>query len=76
MKVRELIRMLEQLDQDKMIVIDGYEGGCNFPEQVHHVQINVDEENTTDWYYGKYDFVLPGDEGYVPGEWNSYLLKA
>jgi hypothetical protein len=34
MKVSELITKLQELDQDKMIVINGYEGGCNFPDWV------------------------------------------
>jgi hypothetical protein len=32
MKVSELITKLQELDQDKMIVINGYEGGCDFPD--------------------------------------------
>lgn len=73
MTVRELIEKLQQLDQDKMIVINGYEGGCDFPNHTAPVKIVLDQN--TEWYYGKHDYVLPYNEEYVEGEWNAYVLE-
>jgi hypothetical protein len=73
MTVRELIEQLQQLDQDKMIVISGYEGGCDFPNHIAQVKVNLDVN--TEWYYGKHEYVLPIDEEYVEGEWNAYVLE-
>lgn len=74
MTVRELIEKLQQLDQDKMIVINGYEGGCDFPNHTFKVKVNLDVN--TEWYYGKHEYVLPTEEDYNPDEWNAYVLEA
>lgn len=73
MKVSELITKLQELDQDKMIVINGYEGGCDFPETLSQANIRLDVN--TEWYYGKHDYMHPFSEEYVEGEWNAYLLE-
>lgn len=73
MKVRELIEELQKLDQDKMIVIKGYEGGCDFPNHIAQVNINLDVN--TEWYYGRHEYVLPIDDEYAPDEWNAYVIK-
>ena len=74
MKVSELITKLQELDQDKMIVINGYEGGCDFPETLSpaNIRLNVN----TEWYYGKHNYTHSYDEEYVEGEWNAYLLES
>lgn len=69
MKVRELIEQLQKLDQDKMIVIDGYEGGCDFPN--HTAKIKVILDQNTEWYYGKHELEVPVDD-----DWNGYVLGA
>jgi hypothetical protein len=74
MKVRELIEELQKLDQDKLIVINGYEGGCDFPNHLCQVKINLNVN--TAWYYGKHEYVLPLDDEYNPDEWNAYVLEA
>ena len=74
MTVRELIEQLQKLDQDKMIVISGYEGGCDFPN--HTAQVKVNLNVNTEWYYGKHEYVLPTYDEYVEGEWNAYVLEA
>ena len=74
MTVRELIEKLQQLDQDKMIVINGYEGGCDFPNHTAQVKINLDVN--TEWYYGAHEYVLPINDEYNPDEWNAYVLEA
>ncbi len=73
MTVRELIEQLQKLDQDKMIVINGYEGGCDFPNYTARVKVILDQN--TKWYYGKHEYVLPTDDEYVEGEWNAYVLE-
>jgi hypothetical protein len=74
MTVRELIEKLQQLDQDKMIVINGYEGGCDFPNHTAQVKINLDVN--TEWYYGAHEYVSPINDEYNPDEWNAYVLEA
>ena len=73
MKVSELITKLQELDQDKMIVINGYEGGCDFPNSLAkaNIMLNVN----TKWYYGRHDYIHAYDTKYVEGEWNAYLLE-
>jgi hypothetical protein len=70
MTVRELIEKLQQLDQDKMIVINGYEVGCDFPNHTYQVKVNLNVN--TEWYYGKHECVMPLDND----ECNAYMLKA
>jgi hypothetical protein len=74
MKVSELITKLQELDQDKMIVISGYEGGCDFPASLAktNIMLNVHKE----WYYGKHEYIYPHDEEYVEGEWNAYVMES
>jgi hypothetical protein len=74
MKVSELITKLQELDQDKMIVISGYEGGCDFPASLAktNIMLNVNKE----WYYGKHEFIRPHDGEYVEGEWNAYVMES
>ena len=74
MKVSELITKLQELDQDKMIVISGYEGGCNFPNTLSKANIVLDQN--TEWYYGKHDYIYSYDEEYVEDEWNAYRLQS
>lgn len=74
MKVSELITKLQELDQDKMIVINGYEGGCDFPNSLVKAKIALDVN--TEWYYGAHDYIHPDNEEYTEGEWwNAYLLE-
>lgn len=74
MKVSELITKLQELDQDKMIVINGYELGCDFPNAFTKVNIMLNQN--TEWYYGKHNYTHSYDEEYVEGEWNAYLLES
>lgn len=74
MKVSELITKLQELDQDKMIVISGYEGGCNFPASL--AKANIVLNVNTEWYYGKHEYIHPHDGEQLDGEWNAYLLEA
>jgi hypothetical protein len=73
MKVSDLIEKLKELDQDKYIVINGYEGGCDFPNFFTKARILLDQN--TEWYYGKHDYIFPHDDEYVDGEWNAYTIE-
>lgn len=53
MKVKELIKALEQFDQDAMVVVSGYEGGYNYVDQFEEFKIK--ENVYTEWYYGQHD---------------------
>lgn len=67
MKVSDLIEKLKELDQDKYIVINGYEGGCDFPNFFPKVHIVLDQN--IEWYYGKHEVDYNG------GEWNAYIIE-
>ena len=53
MKVKELIKMLSEQDQESIVVISGYEGGVHEPKSLnkHVVELNVN----TSWYYGEHE---------------------
>lgn len=70
MKVHELIEMLQKLDQNKYVVISGYEGGCDFPKRAIKSKITLNQY--TEWYYGDHEY----EHNYEDGEWNGYILKA
>lgn len=53
MKVHELIDLLKQQDQNAMVVVSGYEGGCTEVTCVGrtHLDLNVNSA----WYYGEHE---------------------
>ena len=55
MTVREFIAYLQTLDQDRRIVVSGYEGGYNDVEKTYDVFLKLD--HNTEWYYGKHEGV-------------------
>lgn len=66
MKVKELIQILQAMDQEALVVVSGYEGGVNDVDHVkeHEVALNVNDgcsymgKHEVDWnpnYYG-YDY--------------------
>jgi hypothetical protein len=63
MKVKELIKLLELQDPEKMIVVDGYEGGFNELKSIQHICININPDKEKDpeklWYYGDYEECIP-----------------
>jgi len=61
MKVKELIPMLEHLDPDAIVVVDGYEGGViePLPPNAVEVVLNVHSEE----YYGPHDLASAGEAG-------------
>lgn len=73
MTVRELIEKLQQLDQDKLVVIKGYERGCDFPNRIAQVEVSLDVN--TEWYYGRHELVFPISPDFKQENWNAYILE-
>lgn len=55
MKVKELIKKLQELDPENMVVISGYEGGLNEITMIEEVKIKKDVNSVR--YYGKHEEV-------------------
>jgi hypothetical protein len=53
MKVKELIEILQKLDPETLVLVDGYEGGYAVP--IGTKQIEVCGPFEREWYYGEYD---------------------
>lgn len=66
MKVKELIELLKLEDQEKLVVVDGYEGGFDELKSVKHIciAINPDKQKNPErlWYYGDYEECIPRPE--------------
>ena len=63
MKVKDLIKKLEQLNPELHVFIHGYEGGYSEVESISEEEefaLNVHSE----WYYGSHE--LAKDKMYVP----------
>ena len=56
MKIKDLIKELQQHDPEMQVIRAGYEGGVDFVAHVvcHEVALDVNE----DWWYGKHEIVL------------------
>ena len=52
MTAKELIEVLQKLDPDTLIVVDGYEGDYDVPKGVERIYVSGPKE--TKWYYGDY----------------------
>jgi hypothetical protein len=52
MKAKELIEVLQKLDPETLVVVDGYEGDYNAVKGAE--QICVTGPFETPWYYGDY----------------------
>lgn len=61
MTVKEFIAYLQTLDQDKRLVIGGYEAGVDDVEGVNVTRILLNRN--TQWYYGKHEEVY-FEDGY------------
>jgi hypothetical protein len=53
MKAKELIEVLQKLDPEILVLVDGYEGGYAVP--IGTKQMEVCGPFTREWYYGEYD---------------------
>jgi hypothetical protein len=60
MKVKELIEQLQKFDPETLVMVEGYEGGIDYPNEPFEtlVRLNVNE----DWYYGKHETCHATDE--------------
>ena len=56
MKIKDLIKELQQHDPEMQVVRAGYEGGVEFVSAIRcfEVALDVNEE----WWYGKHELVL------------------
>ena len=52
MKAKDLIKILEKLDPETLIVVDGYEGDFDVPKGAERINVRGPEES--EWYYGEY----------------------
>lgn len=69
MKVSELIEFLKECDQDRMVVVDGYEGGIKEVKQVLLTEVFLDY-HTGMTYYGPHEladntWILEDDSRYA-----------
>lgn len=55
MKVKYLIKELQELDQEAMVIVSGYEGGYNEVSYANQKQIALNVH--TSWYYGSHEIV-------------------
>ena len=55
MKVKDLIKELQLLDQESMVIVNAYEGGYNEVSCANQKQIALDVN--TSWYYGRHEIV-------------------
>ena len=62
MKVKELIEKLQKFDPETLIMVEGYEGGIDYPSEPYStpVRLNV---HTDDWYYGDHELHRATDDG-------------
>lgn len=65
MNVRELRERLEDLPDDAMLFVRGYEGGVNDVDYV--VPMRVKLNANSEWYYGSHEPAYDGDEWDVEG---------
>ena len=52
MKAKELIEVLQKLNPETLIIVDGYEGDYNVPKGAEQIYVTGPRE--TKWYYGDY----------------------
>ena len=52
MTVKELISKLESFDPNMLVVVDGYEGGYDDPQEPHRIPVILNFH--TESYYGKH----------------------
>lgn len=57
MKVKDIIKELQLLDKEAIVVISGYEGGCNEISNVNLTQIALNVNDAKTWYYGRHEVV-------------------
>ena len=53
MEVKDLIEQLGKYDENTMVVVSGYEGGCSEVDTIKKIKINCDVNEA--WYYGDHE---------------------
>jgi hypothetical protein len=57
--VRELIERLQECDQDRIVVVDGYEGGYTELDEIKDVKLELYVNDA--WYYGSHEITEDKD---------------
>lgn len=60
MKVKELIKELQQYDPEQLVVVNGYEGGVNACSSCEEVSVKLGVNS--EWYYGNHEIVRNDEE--------------
>ena len=53
MKLKELIEKLQKFDPELLVVVDGYEGGVDYPKEPVELSIKLNQH--TENYYGRHE---------------------
>jgi hypothetical protein len=61
MKAKELIDVLQKLDPETLIVVNGYEGDYDVPKGAERIYVTGPHE--TKWYYGDYKDCPEDEQG-------------
>jgi hypothetical protein len=62
MKVKDLIKVLQDVDPELEVVVDGYETGYDVVKQVYSVNVFKPENTNKAWYDGTYTELGNNDE--------------
>ena len=60
MKVKELIEKLQKFDPELLVMVDGYEGGVDYPQEPYQAFVRLDVHS--EWYYGDHQLCHATDE--------------
>jgi hypothetical protein len=60
MKAKELMEVLQKLDPETLIIVDGYEGDYSVPKRTEQIYVTGPHENVP-WYYGNHKVCLEDD---------------
>ena len=53
MKIKDLIRLLQQCDPEDIAVVPGYEGGYDDVNGIRSIHLKLNQNS--EWYYGVHD---------------------
>lgn len=53
MKAKELIEILQKIDPETLVLVDGYEGDYSAPKKAEQIYVTGPHEDVP-WYYGDY----------------------
>ena len=72
MTVQELIKQLENFPKDMLVVVDGYESGCDYVDTLREVKVDLNVNSEWEWYNGAHE---PNTEGSDTVVWISHRGK-